>query len=419
MSEEVKALIDEQGKLVKRFRDEVVDKISTSEEKAKTFINEKDEKMQAKLDELEERINKATAPSGVSSKEDSLDDAEAKELTDLYDNYIRKGHSKFDRESADRMKELATKQYSKILGTKTAGDPVTSGTPGTGGHLIPEAVYRQILNQFQEVDPMRNEAEVVEITSNKIEFHTGFDAAAGWEAEAFTYAAGSAPDAADPSISQKQISCNVLAGQVRLSQEALEDIPNIGQYVTQRLATKMAYAEGNSFIDGSGSGQPEGIALAANLVLMEAQGNEKEMGSKTEFDFDEFFDLQAAIKTGYQNSAKWFFNLNTLAALRKVQDTQGNYLWQGALGGAEEGHPATVAGRPYAILQSLPNLGGSNNPVFFGDMKQAYKIIQRIGVSVKRLDEFQYPDVLFIARTRIGGGLVLPEALGYLKCASS
>jgi len=180
----------------------------------------------------------------------------------------------------------------------------------------------------------------------------------------------------------------------------------------------MAYTESKAFIDGSGSGQPTGFNINANRVLMAAQSNNVTMGSNTVFDYDEFFELQSAFKTGYQSNLKWYFNLDTLGKLRKVQDSQGNYLWAGALQGAAQAHPATISGRPYTILPSLDNLSAGSISVFCGDMKQAYKIIQRVGMSVKRLDEFQYPDVLFIARMRIGGDLVLPEALGYMQGAA-
>ena len=231
----------------------------------------------------------------------------------------------------------------------------------------------------------------------------------------FTYNASTAPDAADPSFSRKTIKANSLMGQVRISQEALEDIPNIAGYITQRLATKMASAEGAAYISGTGSGQPQGIETNA---IQSQLTNNVVMGSNTVFDFDEFFELQGKFKTAYQGNMKWYFNMNTLGALRKVQDTQGNYLWQGALGGASEGHPATIAGRPYTIFPSLPNLGASTHPVYCGDMRQAYKIIQKVGVSLVRLNEFQYPNILFVARTRVGGDLVLPEALGFLKGAA-
>ena len=414
--QEVKALIEEQGKLVKSFRKEVVDKINTNEEKSKQFVNDKDANMQKRLDEIEEKINKSNRKVLEGASEDNNKE-ESKELKGLYDAYVKFGEKKIDRNDLERMKELATNEYQKRL-NKAAGDPVLSYTDGSGGHLIPEFMYQTILNNFQEIDPMRSEADVVSITSNKIEFHTGFDASAGWESESFTYNSGTAPDAADPSFSRKELSCDVLAGQIRLSLEALEDIPNIGSYVTERLGAKMAYTESKAFIDGSGSGQPTGFNINANRVLMAAQSNNVTMGSNTVFDYDEFFELQSAFKTGYQSNLKWYFNLDTLGKLRKVQDSQGNYLWAGALQGAAQAHPATISGRPYTILPSLSNLAADSYSVYCGDMKQAYKIIQRVGMSVKRLDEFQYPDVLFIARMRIGGDLVLPEALGYMKGAS-
>ena len=414
--QEVKALIEEQGKLVKSFRKEVVDKINTNEEKSKQFVNDKDANMQKRLDEIEEKINKSNRKVLEGASEDNNKE-ESKELKGLYDAYVKFGEKKIDRNDLERMKELATNEYQKRL-NKAAGDPVVSYTDASGGHLIPEFMYQTILNNFQEIDPMRSEADVVSITSNKIEFHTGFDASAGWESESFTYNSGTAPDAADPSFTRKELSCDVLAGQIRLSLEALEDIPNIGSYVTERLGAKMAYTEALSFISGSGSGQPQGFDTNTNQVLMAAQSNNVAMGSNTVFDYDEFFELQSAFKTGYQSNLKWYFNLDTLGKLRKVQDSQGNYLWAGALQGAAQAHPATISGRPYTILPSLSNLAADSYSVYCGDMKQAYKIIQRVGMSVKRLDEFQYPDVLFIARMRIGGDLVLPEALGYMKGAS-
>ena len=420
--QEVKSLIEDQGKLVEAFRKEVVDKIETNEEKQKTYVNEKDAKMQKDLNKFEEKLNALSRKTLEGVSEDNSKE-EAKELKGLYDTYVKFGEKRIDRKDLDRMKDLATKEYNKRL-NKAAGDPVLSYTDGSGGHLIPEFMYQTILNNFQEIDPMRSEADVISITSNKIEFHTGFDASAGWEAESFTYNSSNAPDAANPSFSQSTLSCNVLAGQIRLSLEALEDIPNIGSYVTERLGTKMAYTESKAFIDGSGSGQPTGFNISTNRTLMAAQGNvvnaggTETMASNTVFDYDEFFELQSTFKTGYQSNLKWYFNLDTLGKLRKVQDGNSNYLWAGALQGAAQAHPATIGGRPYTILPSLSDLAADSYSVYCGDMKQAYKIIQRVGMSVKRLDEFQYPDVLFIARMRIGGDLVLPEALGYMKGAS-
>ena len=408
--EEAKSLIEEQGKLVKQFREEVVSKIKNQEDKVKTYVSEKDAKMQGRMDEIEERISVLTGPDGSLKS----DESDSEEMTDLYSKYIRKGFSKFDQADSNRLGELVTKSYE----TKGAGDPVLSYTDGSGGFLVPEEFFGTILNNFQEVDPMRAEADVIQISGNQIDFHTGFDAAAGWEAESFEYHKETAPDAANPSFSRKTIKAESLMGQVRISQEALEDIPNIAGYITQRLATKMAYAEGNAFLHGDGSNKPQGFDTGTNQTLMNTAGNSVVMASSTKFDFDEFFELQGKFKTGYQNNLKWFFNLNTLAQLRKVQATGGEYLWQGALGGADGGHPATIAGRPYAILPSLTDLSNDRYSVYCGDMKQAYKIIQKVGVSVARLNEFQYPDILFIARTRVGGDLVLPEALGYMKGAS-
>ena len=112
-------------------------------------------------------------------------------------------------------------------------------------------------------------------------------------------------------------------------------------------------------------------------------------------------------------------NGSTLAAIRKLKDgTTGVYLWQ----------PAYAAGQPETILQppvieapDMPDVGSGTMPIAFGDFATAYRIFDRVGMSI-----FADPYTLrtnglvrFHARRRVGGGLVMAEAVKVVKCATS
>ena len=43
---------------------------------------------------------------------------------------------------------------------------------------------------------------------------------------------------------------------------------------------------------------------------------------------DMLIDLVYALKAGYRQNANWVMNRKTQAAIRKLKDADGNYLWQ-------------------------------------------------------------------------------------------
>ena len=59
-------------------------------------------------------------------------------------------------------------------------------------------------------------------------------------------------------------------------------------------------------------------------------------------------------------------------------------------------------------------------PIAFGDLRRGYTIVDRIQLSVLR-DPFTQATagkIRFIARRRVGGQVVLPEAIAKLKCST-
>ena len=101
-------------------------------------------------------------------------------------------------------------------------------------------------------------------------------------------------------------------------------------------------------------------------------------------------------------------NDKILATVRTLKDSEGQYLWQQSF---KDGEPERLAGYPVYTSEYAPN-----NMISFGDYSY-YNIGDRGTRSFKKLTElFAGNDMVgFVAKERVDGKLVLPEAVQILK----
>ncbi len=109
-------------------------------------------------------------------------------------------------------------------------------------------------------------------------------------------------------------------------------------------------------------------------------------------------------------------NRKTQAAIRKLKDADGNYLWQPA---AVAGGRATLMGFPLVEAEDMPDIAADRYSVAFGDFRRGYLIVDRMGVRVLRDPYSAKPYVLFYTTKRVGGGVQDFDAIKLLKFAAS
>jgi HK97 family phage major capsid protein len=71
-------------------------------------------------------------------------------------------------------------------------------------------------------------------------------------------------------------------------------------------------------------------------------------------------------------------------------------------------------------MPDMPNEGAGLYPVAFGDFRRAYTLVDRIAMEMLR-DPFTQAtsgNIRFIFRRRVGGAVVLAEAIQKLKCST-
>ena len=109
-------------------------------------------------------------------------------------------------------------------------------------------------------------------------------------------------------------------------------------------------------------------------------------------------------------------NRKTQAALRKLKDVDGNYLWQPAA--APDGR-ATLMGFPLVEAEDMPDIAADATAIAFGDFRRGYLVVDRTGVNVLRDPFSAKPYVLFYTTKRVGGGVQDFAAIKLLKFAAA
>jgi HK97 family phage major capsid protein len=74
-------------------------------------------------------------------------------------------------------------------------------------------------------------------------------------------------------------------------------------------------------------------------------------------------------------------------------------------------------GRPIVISENMSSIAQNATSIYFGDFKQAYYLLNRVGATVKVNDQTQYKNGLyeFVLRARFGGNVVQQFGLKYLR----
>lgn len=247
-------------------------------------------------------------------------------------------------------------QYTKDLG---------EGSPSTGGFLTPLEFSGTLIELLYKLPVIRPQAQVLPMTSDKMEVPVeSATVTANWTAELATITQS------DMVFNQIILSVNNLIGISRMSRQLLMDSAiNVGltDLVMQRFAKSIGRVEDSAFMTGSGSGQPEGIRQYT-FTHTNPQAGAHLTG-------DDLITTYHALPYQYrvQGNPCWLVNDLTLAVIRKLKDTEGQYLYSDGYGMAfrTPGGTPNLLGMPVLVQNDIPtNLGvGANaSEIYFGDL---------------------------------------------------
>lgn len=404
--EEVKKLINDLGRTVEEFKAANDKRIAEIEKKgfAPADLIEKVEKINQDISEISamkkqlEAIETAMGRGDFAGGKSEIDKVKA-EHKEAFNKWFRKG------DGADNVKALQIKSS------------LSSGDDTAGGFTVPEEMETTIDRILPTVSVMRNLATVISISTDtykKLVNKGG--ATSGWVGEKESRTETTAPSLAEIAINAKEIYAMPYATQQLLDDSKID----IASWLANEVMIEFSEEEGAAFITGDGVSKPKGIAsysmitngsYAWGKVGYVAGGHATLLNNA-----DKLVDLVHALKPAYRNGASFLMNDTTFGKIRLLKDGEGNYLWRPGL---EPGAPETLLGKPVAIDDNVADIGGSAYPVFFANFKRAYLIVDRQGIRVLRDPYSAKPYVAFYTTKRVGGGIVMYEAIKALKIYTS
>jgi HK97 family phage major capsid protein len=296
------------------------------------------------------------------------------------------------------------------------------GTNGgaDGGYLVPQDTEGEIGRRLAQVSPIRAIAgnrQVSTTVYRKPFLITG--AATGWVGETASRDQTTSPALAELSFPTMELYAMPAATQPLLDDSAV----NIDEWLAAEIDTAFAEQEGAAFVSGDGTNKPKGFLSYTPVAESAWEWGKLGFvitGEAADFPAadpsDKLLDLIYSLKSGYRQNGTFVMNRRTQAAIRKMKDENGIYLWQPP---AQAGGQASLMGFPLVEAEEMPDIGAGTFPVAFGDFRRGYLVVDRMGVRVLRDPYSAKPYVLFYVTKRVGGGVQDFDAIKLLKVAAS
>jgi len=279
---------------------------------------------------------------------------------------------------------------------RNVSNVLQEGVDSDGGYLVPEEYDHRLIDVLEEENIMRRlGTKIVTSGQHKINIAASKPAAA-WIEEGGTLTFG------DATFDQIYLDAHKLHVAIKVTEELLYDSAfNLENYIITMFGKALANAEEDAFLNGDGTGKPTGIFAATG-------GGNVQNSLTAALKSDDLLDFVYGLKRPYRKNASFIMNDATLASIRKLKDNNGAYIWQ----------PSYQAGEPDRVLGYAVNTSAyaPKNAISFGDYSY-YNIGDRGTRSFAELRELFAGNgmVGFVAKERVDGKLVLPEAVQILK----
>ena len=400
---EIKSLLDKQGEAWGEFtrkNDELLK--AKAEGKAVSDLQSTVDKINGELSKLNsdlvEMAKKSNRPDGGDGKSGTPEQAEYKKA---FGKFLRKGDD-------NGLEALQKKAYN-------------SGSGPDGGYLVLPEMDTEIIRVVGVTSAIGRLARQVNIgtdTWKKVAKKSGMTArrvgpgATGGETAA-------------PQYAELDFVAHEAEAEPWVFNATLDDaIINLEADLTAEAAIAFAELAGAEFATGTGVGEARGITAydtVANASYAWGKIGYVASGASGAFASsnpgDKLIDLQHALKAQYRPGAAFLTNDATLAKVRQMKDGSGAYyLWQPD---PLSGFGGRLLGSPVEIDDNMPALAADSLSICYGNLAQAYVVVNRSGTVLIRDSITAKGKTKFNFRRRFGGGVQNFEAIKLMKFATS
>jgi len=283
-------------------------------------------------------------------------------------------------------------------------DVKTSST----GSPVPTSFYNQVLMLARHVGPMLETSTILNTTGGE---NLQIPSLATYSVGTVT-GEGSAIGESD-AVFNSFVTLNAFKYSflTQISRELIEDSGvDILGFLAQQTGNAMGYAVNNALTVGTGTVQPNGIVTRAGSAVT---------GTSLNPTADNLIDLVYAVDTAGRTMPGTGFQMNaaSIAAVRKLKDSAGYYLFQPSLSAEARD---LLLGYPIYENPAMATAASAVKPVIFGNLP-SYYVRQVGGLKLDRSDDFAFDSdlVTFRATFRVDGNLIQTSHVKYFKSSNS
>ena len=297
------------------------------------------------------------------------------------------------------------------------------GSDPDGGYYVTPDLSGRIVKKVYETSPVRQYVSAVNISTDALEGIEDLgEAGAGYAGET---AQGS--DTTTPQVGKWRIPVYWIDTEPKATQQLLDDAAvDVEPWLPGKVSDKFARFEETEVVTGASKirGFVSGYATAADSGSGVTWGNIGYVYTGVSSDFaaadkgDKIYELIGTLKNQYLANAAFFTRRSVITKIRqfKVSGTGTAYLWEPSF---QMGQPERIAGYPVVRMEDMPALASGSLSMAFGDLREAYQIVDRMGIRVMRDPFTSKPFIKFYTTKRTGGGVVNFEAIKLMKFGTS
>jgi len=299
----------------------------------------------------------------------------------------------------------------KMIAGEIRGHEFRAITGSSTGAPVPTSFYNEIVKVARLVNPLLDYATVINTSSGEnlqIPSQSGFSTAT-------IVGQGVSIGTSEPTFNAfTTLSAYKFSALAQLSRELVLDAGvDIVGFLADQFGNAFGNAIGNKLINGTGTVEPTGFLPVAGTGVTGSTGVSGAFTADNIVDL--VYSLDGALRA--KPSFALLANSTSIAALRKLKDSYGRYLFDIGLG---QDKRDLILGVQVIETPSMPSPAVGANSVAVGDLKSLY--IRNAGnLQVDRSDDFAFGNDLATWRAtwRIDGALVQTANIKKFKGGAS
>ena len=284
-------------------------------------------------------------------------------------------------------------------------------TKGSTGAPVPTSFYDQVILLARTVGPMLETSTIINTAGGE---NLQIPSLSAYSVGTVTSEAGTIGES-DPTFNAfKTLGAYKYSFLTQISREMVEDagVDILGFLATQ-TGNAIGYAVNGALTTGTGTVQPNGIVTTAGSGIT---GSTAVSGA---FTADNLIDLVYSVDTAGRTlpGTGFMMNAKSIAAVRKLKDTAGNYVFSPALSGDKRD---LVLGYEVYENPAMADPATSAKSVLFGHLP-SYFVRTVGGLRLDRSDDFAFQNdlITFRATMRVDGNLIQTSHVKYFAGGAS